>query len=245
MTKRQIKSIYHWSLMGLVMGLPLLLTGLSYIPNSYNQNDIIEYESSQHSVVEKQYETNEVTTESDLIEGHIYKYTWAGDNMCYASAIYFQENYITGNLSFDMDNIYLGTDQLILSNYHNTNTYFWFVYTYNENQDYTDIENISASNILPIHYEVSNTTTQYVVNNGAYQVHQFNEWFISQPLNNWYKEIMDLTFGLPTSYSPMNNILYFPLYAVWVLVFDLLYDVVALVPCVFHNVLDKLKGEKE
>lgn len=251
MTKKQIKSVYHWSLMGLIMGLPLLITLLSYIPNAYNDNNVIAIENATPSAEIKTYETNEITTTNDFIDGNIYQLKdTTVDVYAFAYEIYYKFDdtiyrYTNGNNGF----YYEGGNEAY-TNDENEKVilveadYTYFVYRKVPNE-ILDVSLFRTSPYLPNYYIDKTTTTQYVINNGAYQVYEFNQWFADLPVNSWYNDIINLIGATPTSYTPLANTIYLPLYCIYVLVFDLAYDVLAFVPSIIHNFLDRTKGEKE
>lgn len=252
MTKKQIKSVYHWSLMGLIMGLPLLITLFSYIPNAYNENNVIAIENATPSAEIKQYETNEITTVADLVDGNIYKvkdYS-VQVNLAFAYKVFwhFDENTTvyeceSGFYTENGDGYFM-TDNIEEYEGRFTDGETYWVYKKAQNED-IHVSFLTVSDWLPTYYVDKTTTTQYVVNNGAYQVYEFNQWFVGLPINSWYNEIINLIGATPTSYTPMANTIYLPLYCIYVLVFDLAYDVLAFVPSIIHGFLDRTKGESE
>lgn len=74
---------------------------------------------------------------------------------------------------------------------------------------------------------------------------QFNSKMLNLPLNNWYVSLCSSLFGndgLTTLISnPYGNvILNYPLWVMYVYVFDLVVDVFTLIPKVAHRFIEKL-----
>ena len=64
MRKRNIKTVAHWVIMCFILLFPILMVGVSAF--AHDEQNVTVTETYQ-------YETNEVNSNSDLIEGNIYK----------------------------------------------------------------------------------------------------------------------------------------------------------------------------
>lgn len=104
MRKRNIKSVAHWVIMSILLLFPVLMVGVSAFANdeqSVNVNEVYPYQ------------TNEVNSPNDLIEGNVYHWTFgSGDSL----TDYFQLDefisfiYLNGNLDFEVaDDSYFET----------------------------------------------------------------------------------------------------------------------------------------
>lgn len=237
MKRSKIKSIYHWSLMFLIMGMPLILTAISYIPNAYNNNNVIEIDIPKSETIEKQYETNEIYNESDIKVGNVYLFN-GGTDISTSHVWYVDFDIQAERLYLLNGNLYDINENLL---YEDVSGCYFIMESY---ADYNEID-IQEADETFTYYETTETSKQLVVNNGAYQVYEFNKHFIESPLNAWYKELLNITHLMPTTYTPINNILFMPLYGLYVLLFDLCFDVFAVIPNIFHSLFNKLGGNDE
>ena len=67
MRKRNIKTVAHWVIMSILLLFPILMVGVSSFANDEQSVTVTEtYE----------YETNEIVTVDDLVEGNIYQFNY-------------------------------------------------------------------------------------------------------------------------------------------------------------------------
>lgn len=79
MRKRNIKTVAHWVIMSILLLFPILMVGVSSFANDEQTVTVTEtYE----------YQTNEVNTDNDLIQGNIYKFALNSNNGVNTSIFY-------------------------------------------------------------------------------------------------------------------------------------------------------------
>lgn len=261
MRKRNIKTVAHWVIMSFLLLFPIVLVGISAFANDEQNVTVNEtYE----------YETNEVNSYDDLIEGNIYKvngtYAFGDDNLesgylsanilfipsnddsflsFDSSSVEYDTEYIYNYVSFNYEdstiNLYIGDYTTIyLDSITFHNVYFVIGY----------LENFNAQNLISLFSSsdyLGNVTATVDIENSNYK-QEINNWansFKRLPVNAWYGQLLDVIGIGDTNNSVMNVIYVYPLYVLWVYLIDLILDCLLVIVNLGHNALKRLDGDIE
>lgn len=263
MRKRHIKSIAHWTIMSLLLLFPVLMVGVSAFAND---EQIVNVDESY------QYETNDVNSKNDLVNGNIYLL-----NLYDIGNVNFTDVDFYVELESDYIYYHFNNTEITLSNGGSLS----FLYSGSNSEDtnelifrdsnssfsYTDFDTIRAIYFIynsdTFEYEISSssifnqfiTDSDYLgeftktvdIQNASYK-QEVNNWangFKNLPVNSWYKSLLNVIGIGETTNSVMNVIYVYPLYVLWVYILDLIVDCLLLIINFGHDALQRLGADNE
>lgn len=262
MRKRNIKTVAHWVIMCFLLLFPIVLVGISAFANDEQSVTVTEIH---------EYETNEVNSNDDLIEGNIYKvngtYAFGDDNLesglLSANILFIPSNDDDSFLYFDSSSVEYDTDYIYnyVSFYYEDSTITLYIGDYatiyldsitfhNVYFVIYNLSNFNAQNFITLFSSsdyLGNVTTTVDIENSNYK-QEINNWansFKRLPVNAWYGQLLDVIGIGDTNNSVMNVIYVYPLYVLWVYLIDLILDCLLVIVNLGHNALKRLDGDIE
>lgn len=250
----KISKLFHW-LYGLVMLLPIFAILSAILVNTFNMS------AKQETEITYKYETNEVNSYLDLVEGNIYKvnldddYIYGANGNCasiyifnvtdddgepYPSVIIEDNGFIDFGFSSDQSNKKVGYD---LAGYGGNNfiltteSNVYIVFTSFDYQEQGVVEALKESDYSPIEsIETHNLDSQDIFYKAIEKVEKspIFSWSYNSFLVAPFSYIVAL-FGMPTNHVIVELLSYWLAISIIWLVFDL----IMYLPLLIHRWLDK------
>jgi len=79
------------------------------------------------------------------------------------------------------------------------------------------------------------------LNSGIDTLSNFTDSFMSWEYNHWYDSLLE-TLHITYTDNLVNVLIHLPVYFLYVYIFDIIFDVVSLLPKLCHNLIKKVTG---